>query len=530
MHEKSEYDARIGGNVELPNYVQTFPFAADRVDEIQTLLGAINHPSQTKLVFQTLPKHMRRRAMSHNPKRLPRKYRQAHVAQMRKSGVSTIGKRPSRKYRRKASNLQKEYARRARNHIWLETHLWHAKRFHMVEKWGYKLAQSSCDKTFRSSYRASAEHCLLQDISYVSAIEIVGKLDVIREAFSTITSPKTGLGICAKTYVSGCREGTIELFLNYPFTAVGKVSFMWKPDGGDIRTVWLFVHASFYKDVSELFRKEFGLTISEGDSHLNPGNGLRMKELKDKLNRFRLTGPLSHAVLVKAFKCPTTTNLADTWFKSYIESSEGSAAHSSQSTYWNSIRTIFSPTDLVPNMVLALNIDDPRLNRPQKRIKAVPDETTTSSNYTQPFNQAALTIPTHSNATPLFDIKMRQLLIKNKVSTSQYCQLRNKHALVPGERCAFEEAMQPIPILLVQRPGCQDGQFKRLGYGGGWDVIVPAEYGISTWMCLIMWGARAGGLRETETVHREGGTDEFVPDTLPAKYMADAENEKRRNE
>lgn len=529
MHEKSEYDARIGGSVQLPNYLHTFKFAAERVDEIQNLLGAINHPNQTKLVFQTLPKHMRRRAMSHNPKRLPRKYRQAHVAQMRKSGVSTISKRPSRKYRRKAGNLHKEYARRARKNIWLETHLWHAKRFHMVDKWGYKLAQSSCDKTFRSSYRASAEHCLLQDISYVSAIQLVGSLDVVRQAFSTITCSSISLGICAKTYVSGCREGSIELFRNYPFGAVGKVSFIWKPEYGDQRTVWIFVHASFYKDVSELFIKEFGLTVCNQDSFSHPVNGLVMTLLKDKLNRFRLTGPLSQAVLSKAFKCTSAENSADTWFKAFSETDMGSAAHSSQSKYWESIRTVSSPTHLVPNLVLGLNIEDPRLNRPQKRTKAIADETP-DQGYAQSFNPAALKVPTLSNVSPLFDLEVREELIKNKISTSQYCQLRNKHVLVPGERCAFEESMQPIPVILIQRPGCQDGQFKRLGYGGGWDVLVPAEYGISTWMCLIMWGARAGGLRETETVHREGGTDEFVPDTLPAKYNAESENEKHRNE
>lgn len=534
MHEKSEYDSRLGGNVQLPNYVQTYKFTADRVDEIKSLLGAINHPNQTKLVFQTLPKHMRRRAMSHNPKRLPRKYRQAHVAQMRKSGVSTISKRPSRKYRRKAGNLQTEYARRARNNMWLETHLWHAKRFHMVERWGYKLAQSSCDKTFRSCYRASTAHCLLQDVSFVGAIEFVGDIEVIREAFGRVTSAAVGLGIGAKTYVSGCREGAIELFRDYPFEAVGKVSFLWKPasvSDETTRTLWVFVHASFYKDVIELFRLKFGLTTSDVELiHSHPDNGLTMTELKNKLNRFRLTGPLSQAVLTKAFKCPSSETSADTWFRSYTKSEAGLAAHNSQSTYWQSVQTVTSPTDLVPNMVLALNIEDPRLNRPQKRVKALPEEPTLQTFAQQHINPAALTVPPHSNVSALFDPVVRQKLIANKLSTSQYCQLRNKNVLVPGERCAFEEAMQPIPVLLIQRPGCTDGRFKRLGYGGGWDVVVPAEYGISTWMCLIMWGARAGGLRETETVHREGGTDEFLPDTLPAKYIADEENANRRKE
>ena len=71
-------------------------------------------------------------------------------------------KRPSRKHRRRPSNLLNEYLRRQRSKKWLETHIWHAKRFHMTEKWGYKLPLHPNDKGARASYRASAKHCLLQ--------------------------------------------------------------------------------------------------------------------------------------------------------------------------------------------------------------------------------------------------------------------------------------------------------------------------------------------------------------------------------
>lgn len=125
--DKCEYDAAVGGTVELPDALQTYKYVGERVTEIKSLLNAIQNPSQTKLVFQTLPRHMRRRAMSHCPKRLPRKYRRAHISQMQKSGMSAKTKRPSRKYRRKPSNLLKEFIRRQRQHIWMETHVWHAK-------------------------------------------------------------------------------------------------------------------------------------------------------------------------------------------------------------------------------------------------------------------------------------------------------------------------------------------------------------------------------------------------------------------
>ena len=76
-------------------------FAAARAREIASLnavIGnihylfrytrAINHvlylenPKNNKLIFQKLPCHMRRRAMSHNPNRMPRVLREAHKAQV----------------------------------------------------------------------------------------------------------------------------------------------------------------------------------------------------------------------------------------------------------------------------------------------------------------------------------------------------------------------------------------------------------------------------------------------------------------
>jgi predicted RNase H-like nuclease (RuvC/YqgF family) len=68
----------------------------------------------------------------------------------------------SRRHRRKPSNLLSEYSRRQRKHAWLETHIWHAKRFKMVEQWGYKIPLHPNDKSVRASYRAMANGCLLQ--------------------------------------------------------------------------------------------------------------------------------------------------------------------------------------------------------------------------------------------------------------------------------------------------------------------------------------------------------------------------------
>lgn len=76
--------------------------------------------------------------------------------------TSEVPKKKSRHYRRKPRNLMEEYTRRQREHVWLETHIWHAKRMKMIDAWGYRLADHPNDKGFRAAYRAVRNNCMLQ--------------------------------------------------------------------------------------------------------------------------------------------------------------------------------------------------------------------------------------------------------------------------------------------------------------------------------------------------------------------------------
>lgn len=425
----------------------------------------------------------------------------------------------------------------------------------MIDRWGYRLPQSSCDKTFRSSFRATAKHCLIQDVSHIGCIELVASVETISHGFQKLTSSLCNRGIAAKMYLNGKRHGSVNLFKSdsYPMGALGNVTFLWKPvenvttvDNDDQRrTIWIFVHASVYRDVVNEIATVFDLNDVEPEKvATKPSSELKirenvsirrnetlhveMKELKDQFNYFRLTGPLSQAVLSNAFKCKTncpSTEDSRTWLDHFVLTEMGALAHNSQSNYWSNIKTVNSPAELCPNLVLALNIEDPRINRPKKRTQAFPaDEQAT----TPKFNDSTLEIPEFNAVSQIWDMHGRDAISKSKMSTHELCTLRNKNALVPGERCAFEDTLQAVPVLLMQRPGCSDSKFSLLGYGCGWDVIVPAGYGISTWMCLIMWGARAGGLREFETVCRESGYDEFEADTLTGLQNSEEKHQELR--
>lgn len=512
---KFEYDMAIGGTTRLENEISTFYHCHKKLNEIKTLTSAISNPSNTKLVFQKLPKHMRRRAMSHNPNRLPRKYRLAHHAQMSKSGAPAKTKRPSRKYRRKQWNLTLTYQRRRRTNTWLETHIWHAKRFHMISKWGYKLAESSCDKTFRSSYRATTKHCLIQDISHVGNIEIRGPFEVLLKSFERMRGSTLGLGICAKAYAGGHREGTIDLFNidSYPYGALGRFQFIWKRANKNEaqRTLWLFAHPSVYQTLVDVLCKLFCLEVQTNfipdiRKHMNETSNVELYEMKNQLNRFRLTGPLSHAILSAAFKAKISPISEEkTWFSDYLMEGTNSFIHETQSHFWKKLNNIRSASELTPGMIIGLNIEDPRINRPKKRTKALIDSQIDID------ADVYCVVPEYAADSVLWECNQRDRIQHEKISTHDICVQRNTNIFVPGERCAFENKLQAVPVLLIQRPGSKDP--KNRGYGGGYDVIVPPGYGISTWMCLIMWGAKPGAQREMQTVSREALEDEFLPDT-----------------
>lgn len=73
-----------------------------------------------------------------------------------------------RRHRRKVRYLLNQFELRQKRHgRWLESHIWHAKRFHMRERWGVKYAYRCSDKSERSTYRLSQrESAVIQEKSW----------------------------------------------------------------------------------------------------------------------------------------------------------------------------------------------------------------------------------------------------------------------------------------------------------------------------------------------------------------------------
>ncbi|XP_022609120.1 ribonucleases P/MRP protein subunit POP1 [Seriola dumerili] len=244
---------------EMPKYITAGGFARARAAEVSAMLKAVTKTTGSCHVSAALPKHMRRRAMSHNTKRLP--YRLREVAnRMRQKSLQAGSKKKkeqaknkSRKARRRHGNLLLEFNRRQRKNVWLETHIWHAKRFHMVKKWGYCLGDRPTYKCYRPCYRAMSTHCLLQDLSYYCCIELQGEEDKLLAALSQLTNKETGPTFAAALCISGRRQGSVVMYRagHYPLQPLGPVTFLWRPrtQGSSHRQLWIWAHPTIKQDL-----------------------------------------------------------------------------------------------------------------------------------------------------------------------------------------------------------------------------------------------------------------------------------------
>lgn len=145
----------------------------------------------SRRVFQTLPRHMRRRAASHNIKRLPVRLRQRALEELKKdpqTAPKVLKKPPCRRRRRRPGSIVQEYERRQSEKRWLETHMWHAKRAHMEDHWGYRIAVKVNEKCLKACLRSARHGCFLMDCSYHELVEI-------KQSPMTIERVKTITGV-----------------------------------------------------------------------------------------------------------------------------------------------------------------------------------------------------------------------------------------------------------------------------------------------------------------------------------------------
>ncbi|KAM5281408.1 ribonucleases P/MRP protein subunit POP1 [Ctenodactylus gundi] len=572
-----------GTSQELPKFITASTFAQARAAEISAMLKAVTQKSSNSLVFQTLPRHMRRRAMSHNVKRLPRRLQEMAQKEAEKAvhQKKEHSKNKCHKARRCHINRTLEFNRRQKKNIWLETHIWHAKRFHMVKKWGYCLGERPTVKSHRACYRAMTNRCLLQDLSYYCCLELKGKEEEILKALSQMCNLDAGLTFAAVHCLSGKRQGSLVLYRanKYPREMLGPVTFIWKSErtpGGtsESRQLWIWLHPTLKKDILEEIktvcqclepfkstvcisnpllpsfqensqtelahektgkkrkRKDDGenakpikKVIGDGTrepcqpySWISPATGIIISDLTMEMNRFRLIGPLSHSILTEALKTASayvgeedTEEMPHRWWTDTCKNPERLSLHHRQGAIFELLGGITSPAEIPAGTILGLTVGDPRINLPQNRSKALSSPEKCQDN--ERVRQLRLEgVPVECTHSFIWNQDICKNVTENKISDQDLNRMRSE-LLVPGSQLILGSRESKIPILLIQQPGKVAGE-DRLGWGSGWDVLLPKGWGMAFWIPFIYRGARVGGLKET-LVHSQYRKSPAVPGDFP---------------
>ena len=264
----------------------------------------------TKLSFQLLPKHMRRRPMSHNKYRIPSRIRPKTLENP--SAKANI----CRKHLRKPRLLTLRYQMRDSKRHWLETHLYQAKRMKMFDYFGYKIAKNPVDKSQRACYRFFSHDAVMYDFSYHEIYELKASEKELRNSMKKFLNKMDFEKLFRKECLRGTKTGRVFLWKNCEKSdLIGPVEFYWKPveiceekkenkeiceeknenrgiceekieirgvceenNENKVRILWFLAHPGLKEELSEIFAKEIAIKI---------------KFIENSMNVFEIFGPKS---------------------------------------------------------------------------------------------------------------------------------------------------------------------------------------------------------------------------------------------
>ncbi|KAJ7670280.1 NUC188 domain-containing protein [Mycena rosella] len=492
------------------------------------------HASSTQRVWQSLPRHLRRRAASHDVRRVPLRLRDRARQEMNSVQKKAPARlRPQRGKDKRLSRTE-TFLKRQRDKSWLETHIWHAKRMRMENMWGYRLVCSTrrfpiavtpTEKAFRPSHRASVHGAILHDASYQTIIQLQGPEHILRTVLDTCCDLQ-GPGPGAKRYLPGAR--TLDTYIYepgyYPFGLIGPATIFWRPlptsqvpstvpqdisapgsqksgkgkgkgkakapENSDPdalhRTVWVRIHPATSETVFAALRTSASLALDAARKAAAPGTqideiGVELEDLSGQLNAFEIMGPKANQVLKGALS-PVSQDSRDDFNK-----------------FWTSMTDLQTSGSVPRGMIIGFKVLDPRLKFPPKNAK--PSATPASP----------IIIPSATLAqSDLWEESTRDSLRKPRYKKKDLDERRSKN-LVPGTPLSPLRQDNRVPVLLIQRSAERGAASKDLALHG-WTLLLPAGWSIPFFSSLTFTGTRVGGQRERQTQAFEAGTAYFPRD------------------
>ncbi|KAI9566167.1 ribonucleases P/MRP protein subunit POP1-domain-containing protein [Boletus coccyginus] len=543
----------------LPGSIDVERFAEARAYEIDAMQKAIKTAgeSSTHRAWQTLPRHLRRRAASHDVRRVPIRLRDKARAEMDANKRRLLG-RPKRG---KANQTTRREAllKRQRDKSWLETHIWHAKRAKMQNMWGYRLAVTPTEKSFRPSHRASMHGSILHDASYYATIELKGPQLLLQAVLEQCCDPQVS-GTNRKCMTGGrACETHVYKHATFPLDLLGPVTIIWRPSNPEgnpshthespthprkgkgkgkgegkgkekqtddsassessngPRVIWVRCHPATFEDVFESLQASASYALEQSKKK-NPQSHAQIEiaDLRGCVNAFEIIGPKSSQVIKGAL------------------SPIGNDDRKDVKEFWDSLTDLQTTSSIPRGTVIGLKVLDPRLKFPPKNAKPhYPDFAQPSSQRPQSF-----IFPTAVTAqSEIWDEEKRGSLKKPKYKKKDLDDRRSKN-LVPGTPLNPLRQDDRIPILVIQRsvepcPPTSSGstaQSDNTQGIHGWTLLFPAGWSMAFLSSLLYTGTRFAGQRERAKQFFEAGVNGFPNDYPSVAAYAVVANDRAEQE
>lgn len=419
-----------------------------------------------------------------------------------------------------------KFRKRQIHKTWLPTHMFHAKRARMTAPkeplWRFAIPLTPTAKSYRPTRRAAnARGAVAWDASYISTIGLEGQQRSIEGIFKALGlgSQHTDLwGARGARWRNGTRVfEEFALEREAPHNPIAPVTVIWcvpSPKFGDKsdteidrrkRSVFIRVHPSaFWQLWEEIVRLA---KVAKPQVHV--------QDLRFEIGSIEITGPAASEALHAAL-WPSPSN----------GSTVGKDGETVEAL-WNSLAGLTNCAMLPTDMLLGLDIQDPRLHHPPRKV-APP-----ASGHEQDKLLELLTSwPADTTQAPaaIFDRRLRYAA--SSALPSQKAINRRKSLAAPGAYPVPSPKDPKIPILLFH-PSDNNRSQSSFTVLLPWKCVQPVWY--SLMYCPLSTGTqpRFGGLDEKRQLAFEGQQPWFpadFPGTDSGWQWEVAERVKRRDE
>ncbi|POR34175.1 Ribonucleases P/MRP protein subunit pop1 [Tolypocladium paradoxum] len=556
------------GELDLQAFVSAHEFEIKSLEQSMATSKAVS----TSRAFQKVPRGLRRRTASHNPKRVPRRLRArakremaedntpmvearrrrprttrariradtakrlgilaarkrrkqlklAEAAQqdgkeVRDEGV--VGRKPRPKVRRNHLNdpprPTAKFRKRQLNKTWLPTHSWHAKRARMTEPknplWRFAIPLTPNEKIYRPTHRSQGERgTMLWDMSYMSTIGLYGNPIGMERVLKRVGVSQEP---CWNEKGKRWRRGTRTW------------SGMLSRENDGHRRLLCPATVLWNPEQSRLEDNENQRKVQR-QVYLRVHPSAFLEVFNELLRLTKMENPRLYIEDLRfeigSFELtgPASTEALLAVLTPY---STKDAPKSKHAELFESLRGLTNPAALPANAVLTFSVQDPRLRYPPRKV-AFPNDPQAQMGLLETMAKW----PAEDGLEPssLFDRDARH---RASCLPSQKFINRRRGSATPGSFLKPTKVDPPIPVILMASRSASSTQTQ-----GTWTLLAPWKCILPIWYSMVHvplisgLNPRFAGMNETMQVAFERGLPWFPADYLGTDSGSEWELEQRR--